>query len=55
MPCRIYKLDFQERQASDLEIRGSNPGSGSNFSLENLIYKVIKKVTLNVDVKTPIR
>ena len=24
-------------QASDLEIRGSNPGPGSNFSLENLI------------------
>ena len=44
MPCRIYKLDFQEnnsqeRQASDLEIRGSNPGPGSTFSLENLIYK----------------
>ena len=49
MPCRIYKLDFQEknlnldrdssmveRQARDLEIRGSNPGPGSNFSLENL-------------------
>ena len=62
MPCRIYKLDFkeknlnldrdlnhgspdhqpgalnEERQAGDLEIRGSNPGPGSNFSLENLIY-----------------
>ena len=43
MPCRIYKLDFQEknlnvdRQASDLEVRCSNPGPGSNFSLENLI------------------
>ena len=55
MPCRIYKLDFQEKnlnldqdfnhespdhQASDLEIRGSNPGPGSNFSLENLIYEL---------------
>ena len=42
MPCRIYKLDCQEkkieRQARDLEIRDSNPGPGSNFSLENLIY-----------------
>ena len=35
MPCRIYKLDFQEKH---LEIRGSNPGPGSNFSLENVIY-----------------
>ena len=54
MPCRIYKLDFQEkiqvvnwqeRQASDLEIRGSNPGPGSNFSFENLIcgISLIKK------------
>ena len=57
MPCRIYKLDFQEKnlnleqdfnhespdhQASDLEIRGSNPGPGSNFSLENLICKFYK-------------
>ena len=42
MPCRIYRLDFQEKnlnQGSDLEIRGSNPGPGSNFSLENLIWK----------------
>ena len=43
MTCRIYKLDFQEKnlnldQARDLEIRGSNPGPGSNFSLENLTY-----------------
>ena len=54
----ILKLDFQEkhfnldrdlnlgspeeRQASDLEIRGSNPGPGSNFSLENLICKFYK-------------
>ena len=44
MPCRIYKLDFQLKkfepgpgQARDLEIRCSNPGPGSNFSLENLI------------------
>ena len=41
MPCRIYKLDFQEKnlnldRARDLEIRGSNPGPGPNFSLENL-------------------
>ena len=42
MPCRIYKLDFQESQASDLEIRGSNPGPSSNFSLENLICKFYK-------------
>ena len=53
MPCRIYKLDFQEknlnldrdlnqRQASDLEIRVSNPGLGSNFSFENLICKMVK-------------
>ena len=38
MPSRIYKLDFQEKN-SDLEICGSNPSPGSNFSLENLIYK----------------
>ena len=32
MPGRIYKLHFQEK----------NPGPGSNFSLENLIWmKVI--------------
>ena len=49
MPSRIYKLGFQEKklnltgiwttdlQARDLEIRGSNPGPGSNFSLANLI------------------
>ena len=58
MPCRIQKLDFQEKnlnldrdlsmgwygnldssmvKSARLEIRGSNPGSGSNFSLENLI------------------
>ena len=42
MPCRIYKLDFQEKnlnldRARDLEIRGSNLGPGSNLSLENLI------------------
>ena len=53
MPCRIYKLDFQEKNlnldrdlnhsllASVLEIRGSNPGPGSNFSLENLIWNHI--------------
>ena len=34
MHCRIYKLDFQE-------IRGSNPGPGSNFSLENRINKLL--------------
>ena len=27
--CRVV-----ERQARDLEVRGSNPGPGSNFSLE---------------------
>jgi hypothetical protein len=38
--CALKNLEFrfQEKnsnhQASDLEIRGSNPGSGSNFSLE---------------------
>ena len=32
MPCRIYKLDFQDK---NLEIRGSNPGPGSNFSIKN--------------------
>jgi hypothetical protein len=40
MPYRIYKSDFQEinlNLARDLEIRGSNPGPGSNFYLENLI------------------
>ena len=26
-----------ERQARDLEVRGSSPGLGSDFSLENLI------------------
>ena len=26
-----------ERQASDLEVRGSNPGEGSNFSLEFML------------------
>ena len=36
MPCRIYKLDFQ-----DLEIRGSNPGESSNFSLENQICTIL--------------
>ena len=41
MPCRVYKLDYQEKNFNlDLEIRGSNPGPGSNFSLENLTYKV---------------
>ena len=30
MPCRIYKLDFQE-------------GTGSNFSLENLINNTLVK------------
>ena len=29
---------FKERQASGLENRGSNPGSGSNFSLEIEIF-----------------
>ena len=46
MHCIIYKLNFQEKNlnldlASDLEIRGSNPGPGSNFSFENLINKFI--------------
>ena len=31
-----------ERQARDLEVRGSNPDPGSNFSLENLICKFYK-------------
>ena len=46
MPWRIYKLDFQEKNLNldrDLEIRGLNPGLGSNFSLENLIYKCFMK------------
>ena len=73
MPCRIYKLDFQEKKClhlksegvwylsfqekhlnmgwcgnldssltRDLEIRVSNPGPGSNFSLENLVCKFYK-------------
>ena len=47
MPCRIYKLDFQEKNLNlDLEIRGSNSGPGANFSLEdlksNLIIYVVK-------------
>jgi hypothetical protein len=45
MPCRIYKLDFQEKNLNR-EIRGSNPGLGSNFSLENLIKGDIEHVTL---------
>ena len=28
-----------KRQASDLEIRGSNPGPRSNRSLDNLLFK----------------
>ena len=32
-------LDWDLNQASDLEIRGSNTGPGSNFSLENLIHE----------------
>ena len=41
MPCRIYKLDFQEKKLNlDRDLNhGSNPGPGSNFSLENLISK----------------
>ena len=35
MPFRISKLDFQEKNLN-LD-RGSNPGVGSNFPLENLI------------------
>ena len=49
MPCRIYKLDFQEKNlnlARDLEIRGSNPGPGSNFSLENLIRCYVWSIAL---------
>ena len=38
MPCRIYKLDFQEKNLYQ-EIHGSNPAPGSNFPLENLISK----------------
>ena len=30
----LGQLHWKERQASNLEIRGSNPGLGSNFSLE---------------------
>ena len=44
MPCRIYKLDFQEKNLNldqNLEIRGSNPGPGSNFSLENLKLNIV--------------
>ena len=45
MPCRVYKLDFQEKNLNldrdlNMEIRGSNLGPGSNFSLENLIFKL---------------
>ena len=42
MPCRIYKLDFREKNLNldrDLNHESPNPGSGSNFSLENLICK----------------
>ena len=49
MPCRIYKLDFQEKNlnlARDLEICGSNPGPGSNFSLENLISNIFKTTVI---------
>ena len=35
MPCRIYKLDFQEKNLNS----GSNHGPVSNISLENLIRK----------------
>ena len=34
----VWELGL-ERQARDLEIRGSNPGPGRNISLENLISK----------------
>ena len=41
MPCRIYKLDFQEKNLN-LD-RDSNLGSpGSNVSLENIICKFYK-------------
>ena len=50
MPCRIYKLDFQDKNVNldrnlnhgspDPDLRGSNPGPGSNFSLENVIYQI---------------
>ena len=46
MPCRIYKVGFQEkylnlnRRSRSVEIRGSNPDPGSNFSLENIILKL---------------
>ena len=58
MLCRIYKLDFQEKNLNldrglnngspdpDLEIRGSNPGSGSNFSLENRIPMLLSNIKL---------
>ena len=34
-----------ERRARNPEVRGSNPGSGSNFSLENLIMKKLCQLT----------
>ena len=39
----FWKIIFsrEERQASDQEIRGSNPGPGSTFSLENLIFNIL--------------
>ena len=35
----LFKFKIIESWSSDLEIRGSNPGPGLNFSLENLICK----------------
>ena len=35
-----------ERQASNLEVRGSNPGPGSNFSLEFQLIPFVKATVL---------
>ena len=33
-----------ERQARDLEVRGSNPGPGSNFSLESKMSNLCRPI-----------
>ena len=46
-------LNGLERQASDLEIRVSNPGPGSDYPLENLVCKrrEIYRLYLNYKVR----
>ena len=34
MYCQLNSAQMVEHQASDLEVQGSNPSPGSNFSLE---------------------